>query len=177
MIKKMMFFLIIIFNFSQYSQSNETLEFFINKIYEIKKKKCNFLKKGLELKKYNLEYTIINGYWKNGNIPYGEWIEKTYSNKIIKTQCYQKNIIFFKNYADNRVVAITYIDENIRIDGDFGKENELTNIIVFSHNKGKFSLKRMFFLKDGIWQEKDLTYPSILDLDLDTYLYLIDKEK
>ncbi len=173
----MLFLLILIFNFSHYSQSNENLEFFINRIQEVKKKKCYFLKKGLEFKKYNLEYTIINGYWKNDNVPYGEWIEKTYSNKIIKTQCYQKNIIFFKNYADNRVVTVTYIDENIRIDGDFGKENELTNIIVFSHNKGKFSLKRIFFLRDEIWQEKDLTYPSILDLDLDMYLYLIDKEK
>ena len=177
MTKNIIIFLIFILNFSLYSQNNEEIEFFVNKMYEVKNKKCNFSKKGLKLKTYNLEYTTITGYWKNNKIPYGEWIEKTYSDRIIKTQCYQKNEIFFKNYAGNNIVTTTYIDENIRIDGDFANENKLVYIIVFFHDNAKFSLSRIFFYKDGVWLEKDLSYPSILDLDLDTYLYLVDQER
>ncbi|MBP9477047.1 MAG: hypothetical protein KBF12_00335 [Sebaldella sp.] len=64
--------------------------------------------------------------------------------------------------------------ENSKKERNIRNANEVVenvSYLVVFHEKRKFSLK------DGTWQEKGLTYPSIIDLDLDTYLYLIDKEK
>ena len=153
------------------------LKMYMKKIYEIKNKKCKFSKKNLEAKKYNLQYTVIEGYWKNNYTPFGEWKEWTYTNKILKTQCYTQNDIFFKSYSYGKVVTVTYIDENIRLDGAFDENGNLIEILYFSHKDENFSLDRLFSFKNEMWKERIFKYPTLLELDIDTYLYLIDKEK
>jgi hypothetical protein len=152
------------------------LDTYIKKIYEVKNKKCRFSKKGLSIKKYDLGYTIIEGYWKN-NTPFGEWRELSYTKKILKTQCYIKDEIYFKSYSYGKIATVTYINKASRLDGGFNEKGDLVSVLYFSHLDGNFSLEELFTFKNGVWVEKDMGYPSILDLDLDTYLYLIDKDK
>ena len=55
--------------------------------------------------------------------------------------------------------------ENSKKERNIRNANEVVenvSYLVVFHEKRKFSLK------DGTWQEKGLTYPSIIDLDLDT---------
>lgn len=156
--------------------AGNNLDTYIKKIYEVKNKKCRFSKRGLSVKKYDLGYTIIEGYWDN-DIPFGEWRELTHTKKILKTQCYTKDEIYFKSYSYGKVATVTYINKNSRLDGGFNESGELVSVLYFSHVDENFSLEELFTFKNNIWVEKDMEYPSILDLDLDTYLYLIDKEK
>lgn len=46
------------------------------------KNTCKVDKKGLVFKEYKNEYLSISGFWKK-DIPYGRWIEKSYTNIII----------------------------------------------------------------------------------------------
>ena len=140
------FMMLCIINFTK---DSEELRISKKIILKYESNVCRFDKKGLIFKEYTSEYFRIGGYWK-GDIPYGRWVEKTYTGIIINDQCYLDNKRILKSYSRGMLTRIIYLDDQYEIYGLYDNEANLYEIIYITKNDIKKYRKN-----NKIWENKE----------------------
>ena len=169
--KKFFYLIIIIIIFCIISLSKDVEELGISEqiLSKYIKNTCKVDKKGLVFKEYKNEYLSISGFWKK-DIPYGRWIEKSYTNIIINDQCYLEDKKIFKSYSRKKLTRIIYIDNYYKINGFYDDNEELYRIFYEEKDNVK-----VYEREGGIWYEKDPKLPYFYESINE--LYEVDKEK
>ena len=168
--KLYLFIIFVMLSIISFTKGSEDLRTSKKIISKYESNVCRFNKKGLIFKKYMSEYFRIEGYWKK-DIPYGRWIEKTYTGIIMSDQCYLYNKKILKSYSQGMLTKIIYLDDQYEIYGLYDNESNLHEIIYIT----KDNIKKYRKI-NGIWEKKENEISLYLPEPI-IELYNIDKEK
>ena len=140
-------------------------------INKYKTENCKFNKEKSEFQRYNSDRLIIEGYWLNFNKPYGEWIEKTYTNKVVQQECYVGDMRIMRQYSQEKLKRVLFKNKKMEVQGFFYNDEELL-IIIYNYTNKNTKIHKRWDKKNGKWDK--ILIPTLVNFDSSTELFFID---